>query len=292
MNYEIEHCVTSHNEIGEAPLWVPEEQRVYWTDFTGSMIWSFQPGTGQTESWKVSLPVVSITRRQNGGFLLVTKAGLAFWDRTTNTCELVANPIAGSETLWFNDGAIDRQGRLVTGTMNCQVLTAPDGCLYRLDPDRTVTCLDSDLAVANGLGFSPDGTVLYLTEQFRGRLLRYDYDPQSGTVSGRRVFAEIPEAEGVPDGLTVDSEGYVWNAHFGGGLITRYAPDGHIDLRIEMPVPVVTCIGFAGDRMNELYVTTGWYGMDAAAQARKPGSGDLYRIKTNFTGLVEPRFRG
>jgi len=292
MSHEIEHVWRVRNEIGEAPLWVPEEQRLYWTDTEARIVWSYQPRTAAKESWTLSLPVTSILRRENGGFLLVTKTGLAFWDRDTNTCELVANPLADSKTLWFNDGAVDRRGRLVTGTMNYRSLSSPDGCLYRLDPDREVTCLDTGLAVANGIGFSPDGTTMYVSEQFRGRILRYDYDQEAGTVSGRRVFAQLPEAEGLPDGIRVDSEGYIWNAHWGGGLITRYAPDGRADAQIRMPVPVVTCLAFAGERLDELYVTTGWYGMSLKEQKKKPGCGDLFRIRTDCTGLVEPRFRG
>jgi sugar lactone lactonase YvrE len=292
MGYEIERLLSVHNEIGEAPLWVPEENRLYWTDTEASQVWSYQPRSGARESWTLSLPATSILRREGGGFLLVTKTGLAFWDRDTNTCRLVANPLEDSRTLWFNDGAVDRQGRLVTGTMNYRSLSSPDGSLYRLDPDLKVSLLDAGLAVANGIGFSPDGTVMYVSEQFRGRILRYDYDREAGTLSGKQVFAELPEAEGLPDGIRVDAAGFVWNAHWGGGLITRYAPDGSVDLQIRLPVPVVTCMAFGGERLNELYVTTGWYGLSLKQQKERPGCGDLYRIRIDHDGLVEPRFRG
>ena len=295
MNYKIEHCLSMHNEIGESPLWVPEEERLYWTDWTGTeanMVWSYQPGTGQRESWTLPLSPTAIMRRENGGFLLVTKTGLALWDRDTNTCEPVVNPLAGSENLWFNDGAVDRQGRVVAGTMNHHTFTSPDGALYRLDPDGEMTCIDTGLAAANGIGFSPDGTVMYVAESFGGRILCYDYDSESGTVSGRQVFAQLSEPEGLPDGIIVDGEGYIWNAHFGGSMITRYAPDGSVDSRIEMPVSLVTCMAFGGDKLNELYVTTGWHNMTPAEQKKMPGCGDLFRIQTDVTGLVEPRFRG
>ena len=176
--------------------------------------------------------------------------------------------------------------------MNHRKLDSPDGCLYQLDPSLQIKRIDNGLAVANGIGFSPDGTAMYVSEQRAGRILRYDYDPQSGVLSGKRVFAQIPKAEGLPDGIIVDSEGYVWNAHWGGGRITRYAPDGTVDSQIEMPVPLVTCMAFGGDGLDELYVTTGWYHMTPAEQEKTPGCGDLFRIRTGFTGLVEPRFRG
>jgi sugar lactone lactonase YvrE len=291
MKLKVERAVRAQNEIGESPLWVPEEERLYWTDTEASQVWSWRPKSGKKENWTLEMPVTAILRKEGAGFLLVTKTGLAFWDRDTNRCEQVANPLARSKKLWFNDGAVDRQGRLVTGTMNYRDLPAPDGCLYRLDSNLKATRIESGLSVANGIGFSPDGRTLYVSEQFKGRILRYDYDPAGGTVSGKRVFARLPETEGLPDGLIVDSEGYIWNAHWGGGLITRYAPDGTVDTRIPMPVPVVTCLAFGGDRLSILYVTTGWYGMSLEEQKRRPGAGDLYRIQTGFTGLVEPRFR-
>ena len=292
MDHEIEQVTRVRNEIGEAPLWVPEEQCLYWTDTEANMVWRYCPKARERESWTLPLPVTAILRREGGGFLLVTKTGLAFWDRDTNACELVANPLADAKHLWFNDGAIDRQGRLVTGTMNHRSLAAPDGCLYRLDVTRHITCLDTGLAVANGIGFSPDGRTMYVSEQFRGRILRYDYDTEEGTPGGRRVFAQVPEEEGLPDGIIVDREGFVWNAHWGGGRVTRYDPEGRVDLQVLMPVPVVTCMAFGGERMNDLYVTTGWYGLKLAEQKERPGCGDLFRIRTGFAGLVEPRFRG
>ena len=292
MMHMVERVLQVQNEIGESPLWVPEEQRLYWTDTESGQVWSWHPKSGAKESWTLEMPVTAITRREDGGFLLITKTGLAFWEKETNRCERVANPLAGSKPLWFNDGAIDRQGRLVTGTMNYKDPPAPDGCLYLLDHDLEVRRIESGLSVANGIAFSPDGRTLYVSEQFKGRILCYDYDTARGAVSGKRVFVQLPESEGLPDGLIVDGEGCVWNAHWNGGMITRYTPEGKLDTRLHLPVPVVTCLAFGGEKLSTLYVTTGWYGMTLEEQRQKPGAGDLYRIRTGFTGRVEPRFRG
>jgi len=178
------------------------------------------------------------------------------------------------------------------GTINQQDFHAPDGCLYRLDPDLSIHKLDDGYAVANGIGFSPDGETVYVTDMFHGKLLAYDYDLATGTVSNRRTFAEVPSEAGLPDGLIVDAAGYVWSAHWAGSRVTRYAPDGSVDREIRLPVCNVTCIGFGGAKLNDLYVTTAWFMMSDEDRQGQPQAGDLFRIKTDAEGLVEPEFVG
>lgn len=294
MSFDIERLVQSSCVIGEAPLWVPEERTLYWTDTESYMIWSLKEEEENTlvRNWKLSLPVTSIMKRENGGYLLVTKEGLAFWDSEKNACELIANPLVEHEEWSFNDGAIDRQGRLVTGTMNHIHHSAEEGKIFQLDTNLTLKLMETGLSVANGIGISPDGKRLFVSEQFKGRILSYAYDSELGELSDRRVFATVPEEEGMPDGIIIDAEGYLWNAHWGGGRITRYNPDGERELQVILPVPISACLAFGGDLFQDMYITTGCYQMDDAEKQQHPGSGDLYRIKTEYTGLLEPRFKG
>lgn len=292
MKFRVEHFYSCGCEIGEAPLWVPEENSLYWTDTESSSVWCRNLDSGDVIRWRLNLPVTSLMRRESRGFLLVAKTGLAFWDSKNNECELIANPLAGLKHLAFNDGVIDRQGRLIAGTMNCVEYSPPDGCLYRLDGNLTVNLIARGFSVANGIGVSPDGTTLYVSEQFQGRILAFDYDTTEGALSNRRIFASLPSEEGLPDGITVDSEGFVWNCHWGGGRVTRYDPEGRRDLQIELPVPVTACLAFAGETLSDLYITTGWYGMNREDRKNRPGAGDIFRVKTDFKGLCEPRFQG
>ena len=128
----------------------------------------------------------------------------------------------------------------------------------RLDADRTLHKLDKNLVLSNGIGLSPDGKTLYVSEMFAHKITAYDYETESGTAGNRRVFAAIPEDAGKPDGLTVDSQGFVWAAQWGGWRITRYDPAGKLEREVRIPTENVTCIGFGGENLDELYITTAW----------------------------------
>jgi sugar lactone lactonase YvrE len=288
----LEHYLPVQNELGETPIWVPEESALYWVDIPAHTIFRVEPATGVNDSFKPDMPVRGLCRRAADGWLLVTDAGLAFWDPPSNACEFIVDPYADTPDLQFNDGMIDRQGRLVVGSFNSVRLDAPDGALFRLDADRRLHQLDTKLVLSNGIAVSPDSRTLYVSEMFANKITAYDYDAGTGTVTNRRVFVEIPQAAGMPDGLTVDSQGFVWAAHWGGWRVTRYDPAGKLEREIRVPVELVTCIGFGGENLDELYITTAWYNLSESQRKEQPLAGDLFRIKTDVRGIVEPCFAG
>ncbi len=288
----LEHLLPVQNELGETPIWVPEEKALYWVDIGAHTIYRLDPATSAYESFKPDMPVRGLCRRAAGGWLLITDAGLAFWDRRSNACEFIVDPFADDPDIQFNDGMVDRQGRLVVGSYNCARLEAPDGSLFRLDPDRGLHILDKSLVLSNGIAVSPDSRTLYVSEMFANKIKAYDYEAETGSVGNRRVFVEIPKAAGMPDGLTVDSQGFVWAAHWGGWRVTRYDPAGKLEREVRVPVELVTCIGFGGAGLDELYITTAWYNLSDLQRQEQPLAGDLFRIKTDIKGIVEPWFAG
>ena len=289
---EIEHVLAVQDEVGETPLWIPGEQALYWIDIEGTRVHRLDPGSGTHETFDVDFPITALARRASGGWIAASKAGVFFWDHRTGESSFLVDPEADNPDVRFNDGAIDRQGRFLLGTLNQKDLAAPDGSLYRLDGDGSIHKLDTGLAVANGIALSPDGRTLYVTDMFHNRILAYDYEVEAGTVSGRRTFADVPAETGYPDGLIVDSEGFVWSAHWGGWRITRYDGDGAIERQIKTPVANPTCLAFGGAEMDELYVTSAWFLLEEADRQAQPTAGDLFRIKTDVTGLEEPAFAG
>jgi len=289
---DLEHYLSIQNELGETPIWVPEEKLLYWVDIGSHMIFRIDVKTNEYESFKPDMPVRGLCRKSSGDWLVVTDAGLAFWDPSSNTCEFIIDPYENQPDLQFNDAAIDRQGRLVVGSYNSNQLDAPDGSLYRLDTDRTLHRLDKNLVLSNGIALSPDGKPLYVSEMFAHKITAYDYEIETGTAGNRRVFVAIPEDVGKPDGLTVDSQGFIWAAHWGGWRVTRYDPAGKLEREIRVPAELVTCIGFGGQNLDQLYITTAWYNLSDQQRKDQPLAGDLFRIQTDITGIVEPAFDG
>jgi len=289
---EIEHVLPVQDEVGETPLWVPGEQALYWIDVEGRRVHRLAPARGERQTFAVDFPITALARRASGGWVAASKAGVYFWDHRTNESSFVVDPEAGNPDVRFNDGVIDRQGRFLLGTLNQKDLDAPDGSLYRLDADGSIHKLDSGFAVANGIGLSPDGRTIYLTDMFHHCILAYDYDTAAGTVGHRRTFAVVPAEAGLPDGLIVDGEGFVWSAHWAGWRITRYDPDGTVEREVRMPVANPTCLAFGGPGLTDLYVTSAWFLLGAEDRKAQPTAGDLFRIRTDVTGLVEPEFAG
>jgi sugar lactone lactonase YvrE len=285
-----EHFLPVQNEMGETPIWVPEENALYWVDAAQKLIYRFDSVTGNYTFFQPEMPVRALCRRAAGGWLLITDHGLAFWNPPTNVCEFLVDPYAGNPDLQLNDGTIDRQGRLLVGSFNHTKLDAPDGSLYGFDPDRSLHKLDGQLVLSNGIGVSPDGKTVYVVEMFANHITAYDYETETGQVHNRREFVSIPRDAGMPDGLTVDSDGFVWVAHWGGWRISRYDPAGKREREVHVPVEIVTCIGFGGAYVDELYITTAWWSLNAQQRKEQPLAGDLFRVKTDVQGIAEPKF--
>ena len=161
-----------------------------------------------------------------------------------------------------------------------------------LEEGRELRKLAGDITVSNGIGWSPDNKTMYVTAQFAYELLAFDFDLDSGEIANRRSFAKVPEVDGLPDGLTVDAEGCVWSAQWGGWRVTRYDPEGKIQRVIKLPVPNPTSCVFGGPDFKDLYVTTAWLGLSDEERRSAPGSGDLYVVHTDIQGLPEPMFAG
>jgi sugar lactone lactonase YvrE len=289
---DVELVIDSQNTLGEGPMWSVKEQALYWVDIMGHAVHRFDPATGAHEQYDIGQPVGTVVLRQSGGFVLALKDGLFFWDKTSGL-QQIADPEPDKPDNRFNDGAVDRQGRFWAGTMPMSTRD-PVGALYRLDTDHSLHTMVPDIITSNGIGWSPDNKTMYYCDTGRVTIWQYDFDPATGDIENRRDFVVVTESdEGKPDGLTVDSEGFIWSARWDGWKICRYDPAGKLEREVRIPAAKVTSVMFGGPNLDELYITTARTGFDAASDAAtQPHAGGVFRVRPGVTGLPEPEYGG
>ena len=286
---EVKHLLNSQNILGEGPLWHGEEQILYWVDITGKTVNRMDPKTGKHESFPVDSQVGVIALREKGGFVTAGARGFGFWAPGQEKITYLEDPEADKPHSRFNDGKVDRKGRFWAGTMTHQGAVS---ALYRMDVDLSIHTIERGLTISNGIGWRPDNQVMYFVDSLRYVIYQYDFDLQSGDVSNRRVFVQLSEDYGVPDGLTVDGDGFIWCALYGGSKVTRFDPEGEIVTEINLPVSQPTSCAFGGADFSELFVTSAREGLSEAALQSEPLAGDLFVIQTDVQGRPEPKFGG
>jgi sugar lactone lactonase YvrE len=287
---EIRCVVDARAEVGEGPVWDDRTNVLWWVDIKGRRLFGFDPASGQNRAWPMPEQIGCVVPRQSGGLIGGFQTGFKAIDAETGEVTPIVDPEPDRPANRFNDGKCDRHGRLFAGTMD-DAEVEPTGTLYRLDPDHSVHVMRLDVSVSNGLDWSPDDRTMYYTDSPRRVIWSYDYDPASGAMANERVFARIAPDAGVPDGLCIDAEGFVWGAHWGGWRVTRYAPDGSIDRVLEMPVRQPSSCAFGGPDLATLYVTSAAFGMTEADLAQAPHGG-LFAIEAGVRGLPAGRFAG
>lgn len=285
----IDAVVRNADQLGETPLWCERTRKVWWLDIEQPKLQCFDPVTGSHDV--VALPGTFAGTQaltEAGDRLLGEDLTLYRRDLTLGTRANVATVERGMDNR-LNDGRVDGRGRFWVGTMD-NGLHRPNGGLYRIDPTGETTKVESDVIVANGIAFSPDGKTLYFTDTRRHVCYAYDLDIDDGVVTHRRVFADHTSTGERPDGACVDVDGCIWMAFFAGGRIVRHRPDGTVDRVVAMPVTNPTCLCFGGPDLRTLYVTSATKFLSPAQRAAEPDAGSLFAIEGLGQGLPEHRF--
>lgn len=277
--------------LGEGPHWSERDGKLYFVDILAPAVYTGDTVKGTYVSMPVPELVGFIIPRTRGGFVTAMHGEIRGIDLPSGSITTISHPEADRPGNRFNDGKCDRRGRLWAGSL--AIDTAPDqGRLWRLDPDGRAFEMDRGFHVSNGMGWSPDDKTFYFADTAKQLIYAYDFDIDSGSIANRRVFVTVPEAEGKPDGLTVDAEGFVWAAHWDGWCVTRYDPDGKVDRVINLPVPRPTSCVFGGPDMQTLFVTTARIRLSAAQLTEAPLSGSVFAIDTGIKGLQDSMFAG
>ena len=265
------------NRVGEGPLWHPAEGRLYWVDIPAGMIYRHDPASGDSElHFESRTGIGGFTIQADGSLLCFTYgAGIALLEDGQLTW--LERGIPDERGRKFNDVIADPAGRVFAGTI---ADGTGRGSLYRIDLDGSHTVVETDIGISNGMGFSLDHSLMYYTDSETHRIDVFDYDVDTGRIANRRPFAQCPEG-GLPDGMTVDADGYVWSARYEGSGVYRYAPDGTLDAKIDVPMLKTTSIILAGEGLTDAYVTSAG-GEDKGANGEHAGA--LYRFDVSAMG--------
>lgn len=278
--------------LGEGPIWSPSQRSLYWVDIKGPALHRLGLDDGQRQSWPMSERIGFAVERANGeGFVVGLKTtGFALLSLPECDIRPLGHPEADLPTNRFNDAKADASGRLWAGTMDDSE-REPSGWLYRLDPDGRWQRCDGPYVVTNGPAIDPQRQILYHTDSANRTVYAFDLKPD-GNLAGKRVFVQLGSDEGFPDGMTVDTEGGVWVAHFGGARVTRFDPHGRVKSIIHLPVSQVTSCCFAGDDLDQLYITTASVNLDTDTLRNQPLAGGLFLAVPGVRGLATARFGG
>jgi sugar lactone lactonase YvrE len=286
---QVELVLDARAELAEGPCWLADRQRLLWVDIMAGRVHLFDPATGDDRSIDVGQPVGAGVPADDGRVALAVRDGFALVDLDGGRLEHVADVERELTGNRMNDGKCDRSGRFWAGTMALSVEPGA-GSLYRLDGDRRVHRMVGDVGISNGLGWSLDDRLMYYIDTLQPRVDVFDFDAATGAIANRRPFAVI-EGPGAPDGMTVDAEGGLWVAVWGGGRVLHYQPGGALDGSIQLPVSQPTSCCFGGRDLRDLYITTARENLTPDRRAHEPLAGGLFRCRPGIAGQLTAAYR-
>jgi sugar lactone lactonase YvrE len=284
--------------LGEGLCWSPSRQALYWVDILSQRLYRYTPADDRREEWALAEPISALAERADAAGLLVTlRHGFAFFDPDGDggrgVLERLDEPPGEVATNRFNDGKCDAQGRFWGGTMDAACVAAT-GAWYRFagrgDCEQV---LAPTFAVTNGPTWSLDGRTILLNDTVARRVLAFDFDPLHGSLSQQRLWLEFAAGDGHPDGMTTDAAGRIWIAHWGAACVTCHDPFSSTELlRLHLPTSHITNVGFGGEDLTTLFITSARSGLSPQQLAAEPLAGALFSVQTDAVGQAPNRFAG
>jgi sugar lactone lactonase YvrE len=277
--------------LGECPTWSVDEQALYWVDINAPSLNRFDPHTGDNSAWSMPEAIGSFALREGGGFVAALRDGIWFVDSDGKVRRKIADAPYDPAHHRFNDGRADPQGRFWAGSMNEQ-RDASTAKLYRLDADLALIPMISGITISNGLAWSPDSRTMYHADTTTRTISAWEFDPLTGDVANRRMFAQFSAETDWPDGGAVDREGCYWSAFYRGGKVVRISSRGEILAEFPLRAMCPTMCAFGGPDLKTLYVTTARQRRSTEELSRLPQSGGIFAMRVDVPGMREPMFIG
>ncbi len=272
--------LTNHrSQLGEGPVWDARNRALCWVDITSGHIHEYRLNDQSHRTLEMGEMVGAVALLPNGDFLAALQSGLALIDRESGARKPLCHPEVAKPGNRYNDGKCDPAGRFWVGTMALDESPGA-GSLYLLHPDLTTERKVEEVSISNGLAWSADRRTLYYIDSPARQVQAFDFDPDSGNLSNRRVALSIPESEGSPDGMTIDREGMLWIAHWDGWQVARWDPgSGKKLVGWKLPAARITSCTFGGEGLSDLHVTSARVGLSAKDLRAQPLAGAVFVFK-------------
>lgn len=290
---KVEASIKAEYFLSEGPVWDEVHNCLYWVDiFTGN-IHKYVSDTAEHSIFNVGQPIGAVALRKSGGLVAAMKDGFYFIDFDSRQTQPITNPEEHLPFNRFNDGKCDAAGRFWAGTMPLSE-DNPGGNLYMLDENLQSSLKETGISISNGLAWNSDNTIMYYIDTPTRKIVAYDYDVSTGNISNKRVAIDTTNEQGWPDGMTIDTDGMLWVAFWGGWCVTQYNPHtAEILQKIQLPAAHITCPSFGGETLTDLYVTSARKDLTKDELEKQPFAGSVFVIRNVGTnGLPANRFKG
>ena len=288
--YKAKLVIDAKAALGEGPIWDNEKKLLYWIDIINKEVRIFDPKTSFERKIILEQQIGTVVVGTNERLVVALENGFYFLDLKTEKMSFITDPESNIPENRFNDGKCDPAGRFWAGTLSKENGKAS---LYCLDTDLRVAKKVENVTVSNGIVWNVDTKKMYYIDTPTNEVWGFDYDIRTGDISNKAVVINIPKEEGHPDGMTIDSEGMLWVAHWGGWRVSRWDPEEGKKLdEVKVPASNVTACAFGGDDLDELYITTARTGLCDEDLKEQPEAGGLFCVKTKVKGVPAFKFNG
>jgi xylono-1,5-lactonase len=277
--------------LGEGPIWSARDNAIYWVDIKRPAVHRYRLNDATLSSWPMPEYVCWLIERRTSGFIAGFRSGFAKLTLEPLSIEPIGAPEPNLPGNRMNDAKADAQGRIWAGTMD-DAEVQESGSLYRLDPDLHWHTADTGYHITNGPALGADGKTLYHTDSGKRSIYVFAL-AADGTLHDKRLFIRFDNTQGYPDGMTVDAQGGLWVAHWGGSRVSRFHRDGRLDRSIALPVSQVTSCVFGGASLERMFVTSASIGLRSEKLACEPLAGGLFEVDPQGSnGLPAAQFAG
>ena len=270
--------------LGEGAIWNHQSNTFWWVDIEGRKLNIYDPETKNNREIDVKERIGTVVPSKNGGAIVALENGIFHLDLETEDMKPICNPLEGLDTIRFNDGKCDPAGRLWVGSMSLKFIRGV-ASLYLVETDGSFQEVFAGVTISNGIIWSNDHKILYYIDTPLGNVRAWDYDIETGEIINERIVVSIPDGMGGPDGMTIDEEGKLWVAHWGGNMVGRWDPEtGELIGKVEVPAPNVTSCAFGGPALDVLYITTAG-GDNTKMLEEYPLAGSVFKVSPGVKGV-------